>query len=89
MLNQTLIVDPKPGAGGAVAVNEMMQAPHDGNTVVVSLDSIVSEIPHVLKMRFDMAKEIKPIAELARGGRVMVGHPLVPAKSLAEVVAPM
>jgi tripartite-type tricarboxylate transporter receptor subunit TctC len=85
-LNQTVIVDAKPGAGGAIAVGDLMQAPRDGNTVVVSLDAMVSEIPHAVKLRMDMAKEVKPIAELARGGVVMVGNPAVPAKSLAEVI---
>lgn len=86
-LNQTVVVDLKPGGGGAVAVNDLMQAPHDGNTMLVTLDAIVSEIPHIVKLRFDMAKEIKPIAELARGGLVLVGNPAVPAKSLAQLTA--
>ena len=86
-LNQTVVVDLKPGGGGAVAVNDLMQAPHDGNTMLVTLDAIVSEIPHIMKLRFDMAKEIKPIAELARGGLVLVGNPAVPAKNLAKLIA--
>jgi tripartite-type tricarboxylate transporter receptor subunit TctC len=86
-LNQTVIVEAKPGGGGAVAVNELLQAPHDGNTMIVSLDALVSEIPHIVKLRFDMAKEVKPLAELARGGLVMVGHPSVPAKNLPELIA--
>lgn len=86
-LNQTVIVDLKPGAGGALAVNDLMQAPRDGNTVVVSLDAMVSEIPHVVKLRIDMSKEVKALAELARGGLVMVGNTSLPAKNLAEVIA--
>jgi len=86
-LNQPVIVDIKPGAGGALAVGDLMQSPRDGNTVLVSLDALVSEIPHVVKLRFDMFKEVRPIAELARGGLAMVGHPSVPAKNLAEVIA--
>ncbi|MDM0085452.1 tripartite tricarboxylate transporter substrate binding protein [Variovorax sp. J31P179] len=85
-LNRTVIVEAKPGGGGAPSVNELMQSPHDGNTLLVSLDALVSEIPHSVKLRFDMSKEVKPIAELARGGLVMVGHPSLPVKSLAEVV---
>lgn len=84
---QTVIVETKPGAGGAIAVNDLMQAPHDGNTVLVSLDGMVSEIPHIVKLKFDMAKDVKAVAELARGGLVLVGHPSVPAKNLAEVIA--
>ena len=85
-LNRTVIVDPKPGAGGAIAVTDMMQAPHDGSTVVVALDAMVSEIPHAVKLRIDMSKEVKPLVELARGGIAMVGGPSMPAKSMGEVI---
>jgi tripartite-type tricarboxylate transporter receptor subunit TctC len=83
---QTVVVDPKAGAGGVLAVNELSQAPHDGYTVMVGVNSLVSEIPHILKLRVDMAKEIKPVAELGRGGLVMVGAPSVPAKNFGELM---
>ncbi|MDM0047949.1 tripartite tricarboxylate transporter substrate binding protein [Variovorax sp. J22R115] len=86
-MGKSVIVETKPGGGGAVAVNDLIQSPHDGNTMLVSLDAIVSEIPHIVKLRFDMAKEVKPLAELARGGLVLVGNPSVPAKNLAELIA--
>ena len=86
-MNQPVIVDAKPGAGGALAVNDLMQAPRDANTLLVSLNALVSEVPHVVKLRFDMSKEVKPIAELARAGLVMVGNPSLPAKNLADVIA--
>ena len=63
-LNRTVIVEAKPGAGGALAVNDLMQAAHDGDTMVVALDAMVSEIPHIMKLRIDMTKEVRPIAEL-------------------------
>ena len=86
-LGKPVIVETKAGGGGAVAVGDLTQSPHDGNTMLVSLDALVSEIPHVMKLRFDMAKEVKPLAELARGGLVMVGNPSVPARKLKEVIA--
>jgi tripartite-type tricarboxylate transporter receptor subunit TctC len=86
-LGQTAIVEPKPGAAGAIAVNDLMQSPHDGHTLLVAVNSLVSEIPHIVKLRIDMRKELQPIAELARGGLVLVGHPSVPAKNLAELIA--
>ena len=86
-LGQTAIVDPKPGAAGAIAVNDLLQSPHDGHTLLVAVNSLVSEIPHIVKLRIDMAKEIKPLAELARGGLVLVGNPAFPAKNLAELIA--
>ena len=54
-------------------MTDLLQAPRDGYTVLVGVNSLVSEIPHIVKLRIDMAKEIKPVAELARSGLVMVG----------------
>jgi tripartite-type tricarboxylate transporter receptor subunit TctC len=86
-LGQPVIVEPKPGAAGAIAVADLLQAPRDGHTLLVGVNSLVSEIPHIVKLRWDMAREIRPLAELARGGLVLVGHPSVPAKTVAELVA--
>ncbi len=86
-IGQTVIVEPKPGAGGVLAVNDLTMAPRDGHTLLVAVNSLVSEIPHILKLPVDMANEIKPLAEVARGGLVMVGNNALPAKTLSEVVA--
>ena len=86
-LGQPVIVEPRPGAAGAIAVTDLLQAPRDGYTVLVGVNSLVSEIPHIVKLRIDMGKEIKPLAELARSGLVMVGTPSLPAKTFSEVVA--
>ncbi|MDF2467171.1 MAG: hypothetical protein K0Q43_5406 [Ramlibacter sp.] len=86
-LGQPVVVDNKPGAAGGIAVGELLQAQRDGHTMMVGVNSLVSEIPHIVKLRWDMAREIRPVAELARGGLVLVGHPSVPAKNLAELIA--
>ena len=84
---QPVVVEPKPGAGGALAVSDLSQAPRDGHTLLVGASSLVSEIPHIVKLQTDMAKEIKPVAELGRGGLVMVGGPTVPARNFDELLA--
>lgn len=86
-LKQPVVVDLKPGGGGAIAVNELMQAPRDGSTMMVAISGLVSEVPHIVKLRFDVAKEVKPIAELTRFGLVLVANPAFPAKNLAELIA--
>lgn len=85
-LGHNLIVEPKPGAAGMLAVNDLVQSPHDGHTLLVAVNSLVSEVPHIVKLRVDMAREITPLAELARGGLVLVGNPSLPAKNLAELI---
>ena len=87
-LGQTVIVDHKPGAAGAHRrCSDLLQAPRDGHTLLVGVNSLVSEIPHIVKLRCRHGQGIKPLAELARGGLVLVGNPAVPAKNLAELVA--
>ena len=85
-LGQPIVIDNKVGAGGAIAVNDIMQSPKDGYTMLVGVSSLVSEVPHIVKLRVDMATEIKPLAELGRGGLVLVGAPSVPAKNFGELV---
>jgi tripartite-type tricarboxylate transporter receptor subunit TctC len=87
LLGQTVIVDNKPGGLGAVGVQDMLLAPHDGHTFLVAPNGLVSEVPHIAKPRFDPFKDIKPLAELARSGLVMVGNAGLPASNLKEVVA--
>lgn len=86
-LGQPIVVEPKPGAGGALAVNDLMQSSRDGSNVLVGINGLVSEVPHIVKLRIDMAKELMPIAEFARFGLVLVGHPALPAKSMPELIA--
>jgi tripartite-type tricarboxylate transporter receptor subunit TctC len=86
-LGRPVIVDPKPGAAGAIAVNELRAAPRDGHTVLVAVNSLVSEVPHIVRLKFDMATAIKPLAELARGGLVLVATPSLPASTLPALIS--
>ena len=86
-LGQPIVIDNKVGAGGAIAVNDLMQSPKDGYTMLVGVSSLVSEVPHIVKLKFDMAKELRPLAELGRGGLVLVGNTTLPAANTKELVA--
>jgi len=86
-LGQSAIVEPKPGAAGAIAVGDLLQSPRDGHTLLVGVNSLVSEIPHIVKLKVDMQQSLRPVAELARGGLVLVGHPGFPANTLKELIA--
>ena len=86
-LGRAVVVEPKPGAAGAIAIGDLLQAPRDGHTFMVGVNSLVSEIPHIVKLRWDMTKAVVPLAELARGGLVLVANPALPARTLPELVA--
>ena len=87
LLGQTVIVDNKPGGLGAIGAQDLLSSPHDGYTFLIAPNGLVSEIPHIVKPRFDPFKDVKPLAELSRSGLVMVGNAALPASNLKEVVA--
>jgi len=84
---QPVIVDNKPGAGGGIAVQALLAAPTDGQTIMVTASNVLTEIPHVLKGNFDPLKDIKPVATVARASMVLVAGPGVAAKDAKELVA--
>jgi tripartite-type tricarboxylate transporter receptor subunit TctC len=84
---QPVIVEPKPGAVGMIAMQDLLTQPADGYTLMVSVNALVTEIPHVIKVRFDPFKDVKPLADLSRSGLVFVGNTTLPAKNVPEVVA--
>lgn len=84
---QPVIVEPKPGAAGMIAMQDFLTQPADGHTLLVSVNALVTEIPHVIKVRFDPFKDVKPLADLSRSGLVFVGNAALPAKNVPELVA--
>ena len=86
-IGQPVIVDNKPGAGGAIAVQAMLAAPADGQTIMVTASNILTEIPHVMKTSFDPLKDVRPVATVARAGMVLVAGPSVQATDLKGLIA--
>lgn len=84
---QPVVVDNKPGAGGIIAVEAMLAAPKDGYTFVLSANSLVMEVPHSLKLRYDVFSDLAPVAELARVPLVLVTNPSLPIRNVSEMVA--
>jgi len=86
-IGQAVIVENKPGAGGAIAVQAVLGAPADGLTLLFTASNVLVEIPHVLKLNYDTLKDLTPVAEVGRSYVVLVAHPGVPAGTLSELVA--
>ena len=84
---QPVIVENKPGGSGAVAVHALLGAAPDGRTLFVGSQNVLTEVPLVLRLSFDPQKDLKPVAEMARSGLVMVAYRGLKADSLADVIA--
>ena len=84
---QTVVVDNRPGAGGQVGADNAAKSPPDGYTVLVC--SIHHTVLPALKPKlpYDIEKDFVPLSFGARFPILLVAHPSVEAKSLAELIA--
>lgn len=86
-IKQPVIVENKPGAGGAVAIKYMLSQPADGRVLLVSVTNVLTEAPHVVKGGFDPLKDVKPIAEMARSYLLLIASPQFPANDAKQAIA--
>ncbi len=89
-LKQTVIVENRVGAGGALGMGVAARAPADGYTVLLTLSSIsiLPEADHILgrKPAYTL-NQFKPIARFTADPTVLVVRADAPWKTLAEFVA--
>ena len=89
-LGQTVVVENRAGAGGALGIGVASRAPADGYTVLLSLSSIsiLPEADKILgrKAAFTLS-QFKPIARFTADPTVLVVRADAPWKTLAEFVA--
>jgi len=87
-LGQPVIVENKPGAGGRLAVEQVKAAPADGTTFLLTPLANVVAHPHVYaNLRYDVFKDIEPVAHVANFQLALAVGAAVPARSLKEYVA--
>jgi tripartite-type tricarboxylate transporter receptor subunit TctC len=89
-LKQSVIVENKAGAGGAVGIGFAARAPADGYTVLLSLSSIsiLPEADAILERKpAYQTSQFKPIARFTADPTVLVVRADAPWKTLAEFIA--
>lgn len=72
LLNQNVVVENKPGAGGLIATQLLKSAPADGNTVMLTIDHSHVIIPLTFKSPgYNPATDFTPLAGVATYYNVM------------------
>lgn len=84
---QQVIVDPRPGAGGNIAAEQVAKSAPDGYTLYVPYGTHTVNPSLYAKVGYDPIKDFAPIALLATQYNALVVHPSVPAKTVKELVA--
>jgi tripartite-type tricarboxylate transporter receptor subunit TctC len=86
-LGQSFVVENKPGAGTTIAVQQVVNSPPDGYTLLYTV-STHAIIPSLYKsLPFDFQRDIVSVGGLAELPLVLVMNPQVPAKDFAEFIA--
>jgi len=86
-LGQSVIVDNRGGGGGMIGTQAVIVAEPDGHTLLLHSGAITSEVVARKNLPYDMRKALVPISMLTLGPNVVLVHPSVPAKSVAELIA--
>ena len=83
---QTVIVDNRAGGGGTIGVETAVRSTPDGYTVIIMSGSYATNAA-MFKPAFDPVNDILPMGMIGDTAFIMVVHPSVPLKSVAELVA--
>lgn len=87
-LHQTIIVENRTGAGGALGTDSVARAAPDGYTVLFSGTSSLSIVPLLQKaVAYDPLKSFAPIAMVGEAPSVLIVSPSMPVKSVPELIA--
>ncbi|WP_062364700.1 Bug family tripartite tricarboxylate transporter substrate binding protein [Variovorax paradoxus] len=87
-LGQPVIVENRGGAGGNLGGDFVAKSPSDGYTFLMSSGGMVSINPHIYaKMPFDPAKDLVPVASVARVPFYLVVRADSPVKDFKSLVA--
>src|SRR5437764_952865 len=87
-LGQPVVVDNRPGAGGAVGADYTAKSPPDGYTIMggtISTHAINASLYKSLP--YDPIKDFVPITMIVRLPNLLVVNPEIPAKNVGELIA--
>jgi tripartite-type tricarboxylate transporter receptor subunit TctC len=86
-LGQQFIVENRPGAGGNIATEAVVNAPADGYTLLLATSPNAVNATLYQKLNFNFTRDVSPIASVLAVPLVVVIHPSVPAKTVPEFIA--
>jgi tripartite-type tricarboxylate transporter receptor subunit TctC len=86
-LGQPVVVENRPGAGGNIGLEAVVNAPPDGHTLLFATSANALSVSFYDKSSISFARDITPVASLVRGPLIMEVNPSFPAKTIPEFIA--
>ncbi|MGG5822115.1 Bug family tripartite tricarboxylate transporter substrate binding protein [Falsiroseomonas sp. HW251] len=86
-LGHPVVVENRPGASGMLAGEFVSRSAPDGHTIMVDQSSLVMNPALFGRTPFDVQKDLAPITLAVTVGIIVVAHPSLPARNVAELIA--
>jgi tripartite-type tricarboxylate transporter receptor subunit TctC len=83
-LGRQFFIENRSGAGGNIGIEAAAKSAPDGYTLLATGNDVVASAPH---LNIDPLKDLLPVIQLSRQPVVLVVHPSLGVKSVAELVA--
>jgi len=85
-LNQSVIVENRPGASGMIGARYVAGRPADGHSMLMMNDTYAITAGVSKSMQFDAKKEIAPVIAVAYAPQLLVTSPESPINSFADII---
>jgi tripartite-type tricarboxylate transporter receptor subunit TctC len=84
---QPFVIENRTGAGGVIGTQEVVKSSPDGYTLLMMSNTQTANESLVPERKYELMRDLVPIAPVNYSDLVIVVHPSVPAKTLAEFIA--
>jgi tripartite-type tricarboxylate transporter receptor subunit TctC len=86
-LKQSFVIENRPGAGAVIGTQEAAKSPPDGYTLLMMSNTQTANESLVPQRKYELMRDLVPIAPINVADLVIVVHPSVAAKTLKEFIA--
>jgi tripartite-type tricarboxylate transporter receptor subunit TctC len=84
---QPFVIENRTGAGGVIGTQEVAKSPPDGYTLLMMSNTQTANESLVPQRKYELMRDLAPIAPVNYSDLVIVVHPSVQAKTLQEFIA--